>query len=208
MIARKATRLTQGDFSKLTGVPPRMRALLDAMHASGPDRWLPRRLILQNYWLFEEPEVYEVLQTVVSFSNTFGGRVYVGVEDDGTVQGESELRKIGQAGEKQALASMVKHIGKVIRDKIKPVPDFDVDPVAVFGSPIVVVSVRPGEDAPYATSDNDVFLRKGATNRKPDPRTELPSIVERARERSERRPRQERDDAMAASSYQKGDDQD
>ncbi|MBV9108459.1 MAG: AAA family ATPase, partial [Gemmatimonadetes bacterium] len=48
----------QADFFRLTGVPPRMQALLDAMHASDPDRWLPRRLILQNYWLFEEPEVF------------------------------------------------------------------------------------------------------------------------------------------------------
>lgn len=49
---------TQSDFFKLTGVPPRMQALLDAMHAGDADRWLPRRLILQNYWLFEEPEVF------------------------------------------------------------------------------------------------------------------------------------------------------
>jgi hypothetical protein len=48
----------QSDFFKLTGVPPRMQALLDAMHAGDPDRWLPRRLILQNYWLFEEPEIF------------------------------------------------------------------------------------------------------------------------------------------------------
>lgn len=50
--------MTQSDFFRLTGVPPRMQALLDAMHAGDPDRWLPRRLILQNYWLFEEPEVF------------------------------------------------------------------------------------------------------------------------------------------------------
>ncbi|HEX2080263.1 MAG TPA: TIGR02680 family protein [Longimicrobium sp.] len=50
--------MTQAEFFRLTGVPPRMQALLDAMHASDPDRWLPRRLILQNYWLFEEPEVF------------------------------------------------------------------------------------------------------------------------------------------------------
>ncbi|HEU0078500.1 MAG TPA: AAA family ATPase, partial [Longimicrobiaceae bacterium] len=40
------------------GAPPRMLALLDGMHASDPDRWIPRRLVLQNYWLFEEPEVF------------------------------------------------------------------------------------------------------------------------------------------------------
>ncbi|MBB4634613.1 SbcC/MukB-like Walker B domain-containing protein [Longimicrobium terrae] len=48
----------QSDFFALTGMPPRMQALLDAMHAGDPDRWLPRRLILQNYWLFEEPEIF------------------------------------------------------------------------------------------------------------------------------------------------------
>jgi predicted nucleic acid-binding Zn-ribbon protein len=53
-----SNHLSQSDFFKLTGVPPRMQALLDAMHAGDPDRWLPRRLILQNYWLFEEPEVF------------------------------------------------------------------------------------------------------------------------------------------------------
>jgi uncharacterized protein (TIGR02680 family) len=48
----------QSDFFRLTGMPPRMQALLHAMHAGDPDRWVPRRLVLQNYWLFEEPEVF------------------------------------------------------------------------------------------------------------------------------------------------------
>jgi len=46
------------DFFRLTGPAPRMLELLDGMHASDPERWLPRRLILQNYWLFGEPEVF------------------------------------------------------------------------------------------------------------------------------------------------------
>jgi Putative exonuclease SbcCD, C subunit len=50
--------VTQADFFRLGGTPPRMLQLLDGMHASDPDRWMPRRLVLQNYWLFEEPEVF------------------------------------------------------------------------------------------------------------------------------------------------------
>jgi hypothetical protein len=50
--------LMQSDFFRLAGTPPRMVQLLDGMHASDPDRWMPRRLILQNYWLFEEPEIF------------------------------------------------------------------------------------------------------------------------------------------------------
>ncbi|MBW3654496.1 MAG: TIGR02680 family protein [Gemmatimonadetes bacterium] len=50
--------MMQSDFFRLGGTPPRMLQLLDGMHASDPDRWMPRRLILQNYWLFHEPEVF------------------------------------------------------------------------------------------------------------------------------------------------------
>src|SRR5215213_936437 len=50
--------LMQTDIFRLSGTPSRMLELLGAMHAGDPDRWMPRRLILQNYWLFEEPEVF------------------------------------------------------------------------------------------------------------------------------------------------------
>ena|GEM_PF-2837705 len=50
--------MTQADFFRPGGPPPRMLEILDGMHADSPDRWIPRRLILQNYWLFEEPEVF------------------------------------------------------------------------------------------------------------------------------------------------------
>ncbi|HEX2205506.1 MAG TPA: hypothetical protein VHG91_19500, partial [Longimicrobium sp.] len=50
--------MTQADFFRLGGPPPRMLEILEGMREGEPDRWLPRRLVLQNYWLFEEPEVF------------------------------------------------------------------------------------------------------------------------------------------------------
>lgn len=148
----------------------------------------------------------ELIRTIVAFSNTFGGRIYVGVTDDGTPEGEAQLRKIGKANEETSLSSMIWFLKKLSREKITPVPDVEVRPATAFGHPIVVIAVRAGEDAPYFTADYDVYVRSGATNRKPNPQTELPSVVQRARERSDRRVQQERVDALDASSYQKGDD--
>lgn len=54
----------QSDFFKLTGVPPRMQALLDAMHAGDPDRWLPRRLILQSAYFSSFPQMQKDLGTL------------------------------------------------------------------------------------------------------------------------------------------------
>jgi hypothetical protein len=154
----------------------------------------------------EHKKEQELIETVIAFSNTFGGRIYVGVEDDGTLEGEAQLRKIGKADEKKSLSLMVSQIKKLIRERITPVPDIDVSPAVVFGHPIVVVAVPAGENAPYCTFDNDVYVRRGASNRKPNPLTELPLVVERARERRDRRMRQEQIDGLDASSYQKGDD--
>lgn len=151
----------------------------------------------------ENGKEHELVRTAVAFSNTYGGRIYVGVEDDGTPQGGAQLKKIGKGNEKQALASVAWQLEKLIRERIKPVPDMVVSPIAVFGIPIVVVDVAAGEDAPYATSENDVFIRKGATNRKPDPKTEMPAIAERAQKLAERRRQQERLDAWG---YLSGDD--
>ena len=50
--------MTQPEFFRLAGTPARMLDVLAAMHASDGDRWIPRRLILQNYWLFGEAEVF------------------------------------------------------------------------------------------------------------------------------------------------------
>lgn len=50
--------MTQADFFRPGATPPRMLDVLAAMHASDPDRWLPRRLVLQNYWLFGEAEIF------------------------------------------------------------------------------------------------------------------------------------------------------
>jgi predicted HTH transcriptional regulator len=50
-----------------------------------------------------------------------------------------------------------------------------------YGEPVLIVNVPRGSDRPYSTHDNVVWVRKGATNRRPDPRTELPGLYPRAR---------------------------
>lgn len=46
----------QNDLFAVRGVPSRMLEVLDALHAGSPDRWIPRRAVLANWWLFNEPQ--------------------------------------------------------------------------------------------------------------------------------------------------------
>lgn len=55
---------------------------------------------------------------------------------------------------------------------------------AAFGNSILVVRVEPGTKTPYSTTSNEVYIRKGSSNRRPDPHSELQDLF--ASERNHR----------------------
>jgi Schlafen, AlbA_2 len=123
----------------------------------------------------------EIIETVVAFANTSGGRLYLGVDDrNGTPQGEPALHKALGANRQQALPDQIARIKSIVRERVKPVPSVKVEEAEAFGYPIVVVTVEQGPDRPYSTHDNKVLIRKGATNRLADPHTEIPNIAPQA----------------------------
>jgi predicted HTH transcriptional regulator len=67
-------------------------------------------------------------------------------------------------------------VRKLIHDQIKPVPTITLRTYEVAGEPIGVIEVPPGEFV-YATHDNEILIRKGSTNRRPDPSSELGPLL-------------------------------
>ena len=119
----------------------------------------------------------EVVRTLVAFSNQEGGgRLYIGVKDDGTPEDATALKRAFNASLEKSVESAKAWIAKLARERIKRDPLFTVFDLEVYGYVVLAVHVQQGPERPYATHDNDVFIRKGATNRKPDPHTELPGL--------------------------------
>jgi hypothetical protein len=128
----------------------------------------------------ESGKAGECIRTIVAFSNSAGGRLYLGVQDDSVPEGRGRYLKSAGTDPDKAEEAHRKRMTKMISDKIKPVPkNVSMDVVEVAGSPIFAVTVRPGADGPYSTHENDIFVRKGGTNRRPDPRSELPGLYPR-----------------------------
>ncbi len=159
------------EFEAAAGEPtPEERALTELRNGEGHE------VEFKPFIPPKEPKEEEIVRTVVAFANTQGGRLYIGVRDEGVPEGESALCRASHADAATGLKLLADRVQTLVREKVKPVPDVIVHQVRVFGEPIIVVAVPASPAGPFSTHDNDVFIRKGATNRKPDPRTELPHI--------------------------------
>jgi len=134
----------------------------------------------------------EVVKTVVAFANSAGGRLYLGVEDDATLQGSAQLMSAVGMPPDKAEKAMMDHVDRLIRNQVKPTPAFSKHFVSIAESPVLIVNVERGRERPYATHENEIWIRKGATNRRPDARTELPSLFPSSATRS--RPRSSPDE--------------
>ncbi len=101
----------------------------------------------------------EHMKTVVAFSNTIGGTLYIGVDDDGTPVGVEDVDSVSLQAV-QLLSSSVR-------------PDVmmtaDVDHIVMDGKNVVTIDVREGTSKPYYLRDKGyrpegVYIRKGPSS--------------------------------------------
>src|SRR5262249_44857410 len=102
--------------------------------------------------------------------------IYVGADDDGALQGEPEACKVFKMNISDALIAQMSRVKSLVREKIKPVPPVVVREARLDGEPVIVAEVQRGGNPPYATHQNQIFVRKGATSRIADP-VDLRSLI-------------------------------
>jgi ATP-dependent DNA helicase RecG len=90
---------------------------------------------------------------LVSFLNTEGGVLLIGVEDDGAISGVENPDTASQ------------RIDQILTNNITPRATAYIEPVPVQGQTIVKVTVPRGVDRPYQTRQGQCFLRMNAGKR-------------------------------------------
>ena len=110
----------------------------------------------------------EIIETVIAFANTAGGRLYIGVRDrDLRPMGEVELRKAFGKEAPVALREQADRVRWLITNKIVPIPTFSVQEIHPSGEPVVLVKIERGLGTLYGTRENQFFVRKDSRNFKP-----------------------------------------
>lgn len=123
----------------------------------------------------------EIERTLVAFANTGGGRLYVGVKDDRTLQGGLAAREAGKEPDvDKSVAVLARRIETEIANWIKPEkPRVLVHKVEVSGCPVLAVHVEEG-DRIYSTHDETICVRRGSSSAKASV-AEIRELFENAR---------------------------
>lgn len=114
-------------------------------------------MLENNNTEFKREFVDEVKKTVIAFANTAGGKIYIGVDDDGSAVGVSDPDDV-----------MLK-CSNAIRDAIRPdittFVNYSVETIA--NKQVVVIDVQRGTSIPYYLESKGirpagVYVRQGA----------------------------------------------
>jgi ATP-dependent DNA helicase RecG len=136
-------------------VPKEVQALLEQI-APGEDSTRQFKADVKN------PE--SLAAEMVAFANAEGGRIFIGVADDGTVPGLSaqDVRRINQL------------IGNVASQLVRSPIDVRTENVALGDSRVVIVlDVPKGIDKPYFDKNGIIWLKNGSDKRRINSREEL-----------------------------------
>jgi hypothetical protein len=117
-----------------------------------------------------DPKETEIVETVIAFANTSGGRIYVGVADrDASPVGSGELRKAFRGSDKDALKAQMDRLRLLISNRVAPSPRVLIQEIRIFDAPVVAITVEPGSQTHYDRQSNEVRVRRGASNVRPRP---------------------------------------
>lgn len=107
---------------------------------------------------------------IVAFSNTAGGRIFIGVNDDGSVRGLSgaDVARLNQL------------IGNVASQGVLPAVNPITENVLHPAGTVLVLSIAEGVNKPYMDKNGAIWVKSGADKRRATSREELQRMFQQA----------------------------
>ncbi len=90
---------------------------------------------------------------ITAFSNSSGGVILLGVEDDGSITGLAKGKNYEE------------WLANICRNNIIPPTQVEYSEICIEKKKIGLIEVPKGKDKPYQTNDNRFLIRVGSTNR-------------------------------------------
>ncbi|MGW8274675.1 RNA-binding domain-containing protein [Xanthomonas axonopodis] len=107
---------------------------------------------------------------IVAFSNTAGGRIFIGVNDDGSVRGLS-------GADVARLNMLIANVAsQVVRPAVNPLTENVPHPAGT----VLVLSIAEGVNKPYMDKNGTIWVKSGSDKRRATSREELQRLFQQA----------------------------
>ena len=107
---------------------------------------------------------------IVAFSNTAGGRIFIGVNDDGSVRGLS-------GADVARLNMLIANVSsQVVRPAVNPLTENVPHPAGT----VLVLSIAEGVNKPYMDKNGAIWVKNGSDKRRATSREELQRLFQQA----------------------------
>lgn len=107
---------------------------------------------------------------IVAFSNTAGGRIFIGVHDDGSVRGLSgaDVARLNQL------------VANAVSENVRPAVNPLTDNVPHPAGTVMVITVAEGFSKPYMDKNGVIWVKSGADKRRATSREEIQRLFQQA----------------------------
>ncbi|MCE4372615.1 RNA-binding domain-containing protein [Xanthomonas hortorum] len=107
---------------------------------------------------------------IVAFSNTAGGRIFIGVNDDGSVRGLS-------GADVARLNMLIANVAsQIVRPAVNPLTENVPHPAGT----VLVLSIAEGVNKPYMDKNGAIWVKNGSDKRRATSREELQRLFQQA----------------------------
>ena len=122
----------------------------------------------KNQFKKDVNNINALAQEIIAFSNTLGGKIFVGVDDDGTITGLSskDIHRINQLLSNAASQN--------IRPAVNPLTEI----IMVGDSRVLIIEVPKGINKPYQDKNGTIWVKSGADKRKATSREEIQRLFQ------------------------------
>ena len=124
--------------------------------------------------LADKKKAAEIVKAIISFANTAGGTILLGVGDDAEIEGIDP--HIPHERHKAAAfqPNYFKALRKLLQQKLNRIPVVQMSSEQIGDKTVFVIRVEEGSAKPYFNvQTNEIFIRRGASDVKPNPDKDL-----------------------------------
>jgi Schlafen, AlbA_2 len=120
----------------------------------------------------------ELVKAVISFANTRGGTIFVGVSDDAEILGVEGHMPHDRKKAASFEADFFTAVRNLLKQKLNRIPPIDTRTERIGDKTLFVLQVAEGTVKPYTNiQTRETFVRRGASDMRPDPDTELRQML-------------------------------